>query len=446
MLPIRSFSPADPLFLAILDRGADLEADIGGRAAEIVGIVRRRGGPGLLECVRRFDADLPDLDSLRVSGDEIAAARGRADREFMDSVARAGENIGRFHARQLRRGYVHDDGDGVILARRVLPLARVGIYCPAGTAPLFSSLLMNAIPARLAGVPEIAAAIPPRPDGSVSPRLLAVADWLGLTEIYRMGGAHAIAALAYGAGPVRRVDKITGPGNAYVAAAKRLVFGTVGVDFPAGPSELVILADSGANPDFVAADLLSQVEHGSGREAGVVLTDSVELAKAAAAAAERRLDGLARAGAARLALSRYGAIFVAESIEQALDASNLLAPEHLEIMTREPRKLLGGVLNAGAVFLGPWSSEPVGDYFAGGNHVLPTCGAARFSSGLGVADFQKEMTVMEYSRERLSRTRTDIVRLAEAEGLTAHAEAIKARFAAPPEPEPEPESLPGADF
>ncbi|MDR1520449.1 MAG: histidinol dehydrogenase [Planctomycetota bacterium] len=429
MLEPRSFSPTDPRFLAILARGADLDAELGGQVAGIIQGVRLRGGDGLLEYVRRFDADLPDIDSIRVSPEEIRDATARTSGEFLADVRKAAGNIRRFHSRQGRRDYVNDDGDGVALARRVLPLARVGVYCPAGTAPLFSTLLMNVIPARLAGVPEIAVAIPSRRDGGVHPHMLAVAAFLEIDEIYKMGGAHAIAALAYGAGPVRRVDKIVGPGNAYVAEAKRQVFGTVGIDSPAGPSELAIIADAGADPEFIAADLLSQAEHGSGREAAVLLTDSAELAAAAAAAmAERRLAGLGRSEAVGRALSRYGAIFITQDILQAVDAANVIAPEHLEIMTREPERLLPEVVNAGAVFLGPWSSEPVGDYFAGTNHVLPTNGAARFSSGLGVADFQKEMSVISYSRERLRQAGPAIIRMAEAEGLTAHADAIRARL------------------
>ena len=422
------FSPDHPRFLAITGRSFDMDGDVTRQAAEIVSTVRRGGGPALLEQVRRWDGAALDAESLRVSPKEMSRAVDEAGDEFMGLLERAARNIRKFHQSQVRRGYVHVDGDGVTLARRVLPLDRVGVYCPAGTAPLFSSLLMNVVPARLAGVRDIAVAVPPRGDGSVSPLVLAAAVSLELDEVYRMGGAHAVAALAYGAGPVRRVDKIVGPGNAYVAAAKRLVFGDVGIDSLAGPSEIVIIADDGANPEFAAADMLSQAEHGSGFESGALLTDSARLAEAVCAAVERRLAGLPRAEAVRLALSRYGAVFVVSSLEEAFDAANVMAPEHLEILTREPREWLALVLNAGAVFLGPWSSEPVGDYFAGSNHVLPTCGAARFSSGLGVADFQKEMSVVEYSRERLLKTGSGIVRLAELEGLRAHADAIRARL------------------
>jgi histidinol dehydrogenase len=422
------FSPDHPRFLAITGRSFGLDDEVARRAAEIVSAVRLGGGDALLEQVRRWDGEVPSLESLRVSPAEISRAVDEVGGEFMGLLDQAVKNIRKFHQYQVRRGYVHVDGDGVALAKRVLPLARVGVYCPAGSAPLFSSLLMNVVPAKLAGVGEIAVAVPPRRDGSVSPHILAAAASLELNEIYRMGGAQAVAALAYGAGPVRRVDKIVGPGNAYVAAAKRLVFGSVGIDALAGPSEIAIVADDGADPEFVAADLLSQTEHGSGCESGVLLTDSPGLAEAVCAAVERRLAALSRAEAIRLALSRYGAVFVTASLEEAFDAVNVMAPEHLEILTREPREWLDLVLNAGAVFLGPWSSEPVGDYFAGTNHVLPTCGAARFSSSLGVADFQKDMSVIEYSRERLRKAGPGIIRLAGIEGLSAHAEAVRARL------------------
>lgn len=428
MLDIRQFSPADDRFLAIVGRGSDIDADIGVKVADIIAGIRKGGGAALLEFIRRFDAPLADESAIRVTPEELARARAEAPADFMDAVRQAAANIRNFHQPQLRRSYSRDDGDGVTLAKRVLPISRVGVYCPAGTAPLFSSLLMNVIPANIAGVRKIAVAIPPRRDGSVCPFMLATADFLGLKEIYRMGGAQAVAALAYGAGPVPRVDKIVGPGNAYVATAKRQVFGSVGIDSVAGPSEIVVIADAGANPRYIAADLLSQVEHGSGYESGVVLTDSRALAERVAEETEAMLGRLERADAARAALSRYGALFVCESLEQAVDAANVIAPEHLEIQTRDPRALLAGVINAGAVFLGPWSTEPVGDYFAGTNHVLPTTGAARFSSSLGVADFQKDMSVIEYSRERLARTGRHIFLMAEREGLTAHANAVRVRM------------------
>lgn len=428
MLHIANFSPDEPRFQAIVGRGGEIDTAIGTVVADIVKGVRQGGATALLAYINRFDAPFTSFDAIRVTAAELAGASAEVGAEFMAAIGEAADNIHRFHVLQVRQGYVHDDGDGVILAKRVIPLARVGVYCPAGTAPLFSSLLMNVIPARLAGVKEIAVAIPPRRDGSLSPYMLATAHFLGLDEVYKMGGAHAIAALAYGAGSLRRVDKIVGPGNAYVATAKRQVFGSVGIDAVAGPSEIVVIADSGANSRFIAADLLSQVEHGSGYESAVLLTDSMEIAQAVATQVSAMTAKLERSGAIVRSLSRYGAAFICRDLEEAVDAANRIAPEHLEIMTYHPRHWLERVTNAGAVFLGPWSSEPVGDYFAGTNHVLPTNGAARFSSSLGVADFVKDMSVVEYSRERLTRTGGRIMLMAEKEGLTAHAAAVGVRM------------------
>ncbi len=428
MIEIRSFSPGDERFLAIVGRGGDQDSRLSAQVAAIIADIRAGGIDALLGYIRRFDATLASADAIRVSPAELADAHSRAAPEFLEAVRLAAANIRRFHQLQARQGYEIRDPDGVVLAKRILPIARVGVYCPAGTAPLFSSLLMNVIPAQIAGVREIAVAIPPRKDGAICPHMLATAAFLGLDEIYKMGGAQAVAALAYGAGPVRRVDKIVGPGNAYVALAKRAVFGAVGIDSIAGPSEIVVIADDSANPRYIAADLLSQVEHGSGYESGVVLTDSADVAERVREEALGQLAALPRAEAVERALSRYGAIFVCKSLEEAVDAANVIAPEHLEIQTRDPRGLLPGVINAGAVFLGAWSSEPVGDYFAGTNHVLPTTGAARFSSSLGVADFQKDMSVIEYTRERLRDTGERIVLMAEREGLTAHANAVRVRM------------------
>ncbi|MCC8180636.1 MAG: histidinol dehydrogenase [Planctomycetes bacterium] len=430
MLYKADFSPDDRRFKTIVERGGDIDADIGVAVARIIASVRKDGADGLLSCIRQFDAPFDSIDSIIVRQDELDSAEQEVPAEFMDAVRQAADNIRRFHSHQLRAGYSHDDGDGVILAKRVLPIARVGVYCPAGTAPLFSSLLMNIIPAAIAGVKEIAVAIPPRKDGSLCPYMRATAKFLGVTEMYKMGGAQAIAALAYGAGPVKRVDKIVGPGNAYVATAKRQVFGAVGIDSVAGPSEIVVIADQTANPRFIAADLLSQVEHGSGYESAVLLTNAAALADAVSSEVETMLSMLERADAVRKALSRYGAAFVCKDLASAADAANAIAPEHLEIVTAEPRVLLEWITNAGAVFLGPWSSEPIGDYFAGTNHVLPTTGAARFSSSLGVADFMKDMSVIEYSRARLAKTGNHIILMAEKEQLTAHANAVRVRMEA----------------
>ncbi|MCD8352226.1 MAG: histidinol dehydrogenase [Planctomycetaceae bacterium] len=428
MLPIRQFSPAEPQFLTIVGRAADIDGEIGSAVAAIIADIKKRGSDALVEYANRFDAPLANADALRIPTEAIAAAESKVEPEFLEAIRLATDNVRRFHQPQVRQSYEVNGPGGVTLAKRVLPIFRVGVYCPAGTAPLFSSLIMNVVPAQLAGVRQIAVAIPPRKDGSIDPYMLSTAGHLGVDEIYRLGGAQAIAAFAFGAPPVRRVDKIVGPGNAYVATAKRQVYGMVGLDSVAGPSEIVIIADATANPRYIAADLLSQVEHGSGYESGVVLTDSAELARAVAEETERMTETLSRADAVRRALTRYGGIFVCPDLLTAVDASNVIAPEHLEIQTAEPRRLLAHVVNAGAVFLGPWSSEPVGDYFAGTNHVLPTTGAARFSSSLGVADFQKDMSVIDYSSDSLRDNGERIILMAEKEGLTAHANAIRVRM------------------
>ncbi|MDR0361855.1 MAG: histidinol dehydrogenase [Planctomycetota bacterium] len=428
MLEVRPFSRQDQRFQAILSRDLAMDGEIGRRTAAIVDSIRRDGGDALLRHIRAHDCDFDSLDDIVATPGEFDAARSQVADRFLAAITLARVNIRKFHEYQRRQGYVHDDGDGVRLAKRVVPIARVGVYCPAGTAPLFSSLLMNVVPAQIAGVGEIVAAIPPRRDGSLDPHMLAAARLLGVDVVYKMGGAQAIAALAYGAGPVKPVDKIVGPGNAYVAAAKRMVFGRVGIDSVAGPSEIVIIADHTANARFIAADLLSQVEHGSGFEAGVVLATDRIVAEAVRIEVARMLEKLERAETIGKAFTRYGAIFVCKDLEEAVGAANLIAPEHLELQTQDDGALLPDIENAGAVFVGPWSTEPVGDYFAGTNHVLPTGGAARYSSSLGVADFVKEMSVIEYSAARLRKTGRHIMFMAEAEGLTAHAKAVETRL------------------
>ncbi len=428
MLEVRSFSAEDEKFRQILARGAAADAELRVPVEAVIGAVRERGDAAVREFTLRFDGvDVPP-EKLRVAPEEFEAAQKLVSEEFLTAVALARVNIRRFHEYQRRSGYIHDDGDGVRLAKRVLPLARVGIYCPAGTAPLFSSLLMNVIPAQIAGVGRIQVAVPPGADGRIDPHILVTARLLGVDEIYKIGGAQAIAALALGTASVPRVDKIVGPGNAYVAMAKKLVFGLCGIDSPAGPSEIVVIADDSAKARYVAADLLSQLEHGSGYESGVVLTTSRDLAVGVRIEIDRQLGKLSRAEAVGRALERFSAIYLCRDLAEAVDAANQIAPEHLELMVRDPQALLPEVENAGAVFCGHFSPEPVGDYFAGTNHVLPTGGAARYASSLSVNDFVKDISVIEYSAERLARTGRHILNMAQIEGLTAHAQAVKVRL------------------
>jgi histidinol dehydrogenase len=422
-------------FRAFLQRGRALDIEtqeIEKTARKIVSAVAAEGDAAFFRFTEEFDGVKLSAKSVRVAADEIAAAREGVSADFIGSAQRAAANIRRFHEKQRRGGYCLDDGNGVRLEKIVRPLARVGVYVPAGNAPLFSSLLMCAIPAQIAGVPEIALCVPPKADGSVDAHILACASLLGLGEIYRAGGAQAVAALAFGTESIRRVDKVVGPGNAYVTAAKKLVFGEVGIEGLAGPSEIVVVADETANPAWVAADMLSQAEHGSGYEAAVCLTDSAKTAGCVADEIERQIALLGEAGArARVALERFGLIFVARDLDEALDAANEIAPEHLELQVAEPRALLDRVRNAGAVFLGAASPEPVGDYWCGTNHVLPTGGTARFASSLGVADFLKDISVVEYTEARLAADGERIARLAEVEGLAAHAASVRARLARP---------------
>jgi histidinol dehydrogenase len=432
VLAIRPYRPGDEVFDRILHRSEAADAAIGRQVADIIARVRAEGDAALVEYTRQFDrAELAAAD-LRVDPADLEAAARSVDEDFLTAITNARANIRRFHEYQKQSGYVHDDGEGVLLGKRVLPLASAGVYCPGGTAPLFSSMLMNVVPAQVAGVERIAAATPPQPDGSIDPHILATAHALGLTEVYRLGSAWAVAALAYGTATVAAVDKIVGPGNQYVAAAKRQVFGAVGIDSIAGPSEVVVICDRTAEPRFVAADLLSQVEHGSGLESGVVFTDDAQTAECIAEEVDRQLAQLSRRDAVERSLAEYGAIFLVDSLPEAVEASNRLAPEHLEIQTRDPDALLDGVTNAGAVFVGPWSPEPVGDYYCGTNHVLPTGGAARYASSLGVADFLKNISVVRYSERRLSETARHILLMAEREGLSAHANSVRIRLEPPP--------------
>lgn len=428
MIEIREYSPTDEKFLAIQNRGETMDAEIRDRAQAILDRIRSGGDAALLEAVAAYDKVTLTPGTLRIPDAMLQEARNNVDNDFLTAVTLARVNIRRFHEYQRRSGYVHDDGDGVRLSKRVLPLKRIGIYCPAGQAPLFSTMLMCAVPAQIAGVSSIAVAVPPRPDGTVDPHILAVAGMLDIDDVYVMGGAHAVGALAYGTETVGRVDKIVGPGGPYVTMAKRLVFGTCGIESLAGPSEIVVVADATARARYLAADMMSQLEHGSGYEAGVLFTDSRDLAVGVKIEIEKQAAALPRRDAIARALDRFGGIFLCKNLSDAIAASNALAPEHLELVAENQEELLSEVENAGAVFLGHYSSEPVGDYFAGTNHVLPTAGAARFSSSLSVYDFVKDISVISYSAQRLARTGRHIIKMAETEGLGAHANAIRVRL------------------
>ncbi|MCC3377526.1 histidinol dehydrogenase [Cohnella sp. REN36] len=397
--------------------------------AEIVGAVRREGDAALLRYTEMHDRVKLTSDRLRVDEAEIRAAYDKVEPAFLTALRQAAANITAFHEKQKRGSWMDLQPDGTMLGIVMRPLRRVGLYVPGGKAAYPSSVLMNVLPAKVAGVPEIALVTPPATGGreGIDPYILVAAAEAGVTEMYRVGGAQAVAALAYGTATIPAVDKICGPGNIYVALAKRVVFGAVDIDSIAGPSEIVVLADDSADPRYVAADMLSQAEHDEMASA-VLVTPSERLAQAVAAELDRQVATLPRREIAERSLAQYGAILTVGSLAEGVDVVNKLAPEHLEVITEDPMGLLGTIENAGAIFLGPYSSEPVGDYFAGPNHILPTNGTARFSSPLNVDDFLKKSSLIRYSREALLRDAAGIATLARHEGLEAHARAVEIRL------------------
>jgi len=392
---------------------------------EILAAVRMRGDDALRAFTEKFDR--VTLAAFRVPAEEYEEAEALVKPEVVRALKEAAANIQDFHQRQVRPSWFATRESGTLLGQIVRPLKRVGLYVPGGTAAYPSSVLMNAIPAKIAGVKEIVITTPPGPDGKVNPAILVAARIAGVSEIYKVGGAQAIAALAYGTEQISPVDKIVGPGNLYVALAKREVFGLVSIDMVAGPSEIVVLADDTANPRYVAADLLSQAEHDPLSQA-VLITASASLAEAVQQELARQIADLPRKEIAEAALRDYGAICLVKDLTEGFDMVNRLAPEHLELLIADPFDHLARVENAGAIFLGPYSSEPVGDYFAGTNHVIPTNGTARFSSPLSVDDFVKKSSVVAYSKQDMREHGRKIVALAEQEGLAAHGRAILERL------------------
>lgn len=391
----------------------------------IISDIRFSGDKSLRDYTEKFDR--VRLDSFVVTESEINEAYGKVDSEFISIVREAADNIRSFHEKQLRPSWMTTEENGSILGQKITPLDSVGVYVPGGTAAYPSSVLMNVIPAKVAGVKRIVMVSPPDSDGKLPAAVLVAAKEAGVEEIYKVGGAQAIGALAYGTESIVSVDKITGPGNIYVALAKREVFGDVDIDMIAGPSEIAIIADDSARADEVAADLLSQAEHDP-RACSVLVTPSIVLAEAVAVEVEKQLALLPRKDIASKSIADYGVIYVTSSIEEAVETVNQLAPEHLEILTENGMELLGKIRHAGAIFIGRYSSEPVGDYFAGPNHVLPTNGTARFSSPLNVDDFQKKSSVIIYSEKALKDNGEKIAKFARMEGLEAHARAVELRL------------------
>ena len=394
---------------------------------EIIENVKANKDKALFDYTLKFDKCEINSDNIRVTKEEIDEAIKSLDPEFIEVMKKSAENIRVFHEKQKRNTWIDTKDDGSILGQRILPIEISGVYVPGGTAAYPSSVLINVMPAKVAGVERIIMCTPPGKDGKVNPGTLAAASIAGVTEIYKVGGAQAIAAMAFGTESVPKVDKITGPGNIFVALAKKACFGYVSIDSIAGPSEILVLADETANPRFVAADLLSQAEHDVLASA-ILITTSRKLADEVSTEIDGFLKKLERADIISKSLDNYGYIFVADNMSDAIDATNAVASEHLEIITENPFETMTKVKNAGAIFLGSYSSEPLGDYFAGPNHILPTNGTARFFSPLNVDDFMKKTSIVSYSKDALKKVHKDIELFAKKEGLTAHANSIAVRF------------------
>ena len=410
---------------AVRDRSSDTDRDVTAVVSDIINNVRKNGDKAVEEYTIKFDGKAPDY--YEVPAEEIDKAVAGVDPEFLATLERAAANIRDFHTRQLQQSWLTTKENGVILGQRIRGLERVGLYVPGGTAAYPSSVLMNAIPAKIAGVKELIMVTPPLKNGKPNPDIMAAAKVAGVDRVFLMGGAQAVAALAYGTESVPKVDKIVGPGNIFVATAKKLVYGTVDIDMIAGPSEILVLADETANPKFLAADLMSQAEHDK-LASSILVTTSEKLAEDTVAELERQVSSLSRAEIIEASLSDFGAIIICDDMEKAVEMANGLAPEHLEVCCKSPMDYIGKLDNAGSVFLGDYSPEPLGDYFAGPNHVLPTSGTARFFSPLSVDSFIKKSSFIYYTETALKNDKDDIVRFAQTEGLTAHANSIKVRF------------------
>jgi histidinol dehydrogenase len=423
---------AEKRLAQIVNRGLRIRKKDLAAVRRILDDVRKNGDRAVFSYTRRFDAPDVEIESLRVAPEAFAGLRRRIDPRFLKSLKQAKTQIEAFHVKQRSHSFVHADRDGTLLGQLVRPVEKAGVYVPGGAGgktPLVSSVLMGAIPAKIAGVAEVVMVTPPRADGSVNPHLLAAAEIVGVDAVYIAGSAWGIAALAFGTETIPKVDVIVGPGNIYVTAAKKLLAGEVGIDMIAGPSEILILADHTADPDFIAADLLSQAEHDILASA-MLITDSQEVAERVSRAVAVRLKGLTRKAIAHQSIKRFGLILVVPDLDTAFEIANRIAPEHLELMIEDPLTHLSRVRHAGAVFLGPYSPEPLGDYIAGPNHVLPTAGTARFASALSVEHFLKKTSLIYYSQEAFLKEAQSVIRLADIEGLSAHAGSVHVRLAA----------------
>lgn len=411
----------------LLKRSPNQYDEYADAVAQILNDVKVNKDTAVFAYTERFDKSIITAETIRVTEAEIEEAYGQVEPAVVDAIRKAKANIEAYHAKQKQYSWFDTTENGTILGQKVTPIAAAGVYVPGGKAAYPSSVLMNVIPAKVAGVGRIAMTTPPGKDGKVNPGTLVAAKEAGVTEIYKVGGAQAIAALAYGTESIRKVDKIVGPGNIYVALAKKAVYGHVSIDSIAGPSEILVLADETANPRYVAADLLSQAEHDELASA-ILITTSKELAVKVSEEVDQFVAKLSRKEILQKSLDNYGYIMIAESLEEAIEAANEIASEHLEIVTKDPFMVMTKIKNAGAIFIGEYSSEPLGDYMAGPNHILPTNGTAKFFSPLSVDDFIKKSSIISYSREALEPIYKDIVTFANSEGLTAHANSIAVRF------------------
>ena len=411
----------------LLKRSPNSYGEYEARVQEILDTVREKQDEAVFDYTKKFDGADIHPGNILVTEEEVREAYAQMDENLLRIIRRALANIETYHQKQMQYSWFDSKPDGTMLGQKVTALRRVGVYVPGGKAVYPSSVLMNIMPAKVAGVEEIIMVTPPGKDGKANPTTLVAAKEAGAAAVYKVGGAQAIAALAYGTQSIPKVDKIVGPGNIYVALAKKAVYGHVSIDSIAGPSEILVLADETANPRYVAADLLSQAEHDELASA-ILVTTSRELAEQVSRETDRFIRELSRGEIIQKSLDNYGHILVADTMEDAIDAANEIASEHLEIMTADPYQVMTKIRNAGAIFLGEYSSEPLGDYFAGPNHILPTNGTAKFFSPLNVDDFMKKTSIISYSRQALEKVHGDIETFAESEGLTAHANSIRVRF------------------
>ncbi len=417
----------EDLLNALLKRSPNHYSQYESVVADIIANVRRRGDEALFAYTEKFDKCRINASNIRVTGEEIEAAYQKTDPSLIEAMKHSAENIRAFHEKQLHNSWIDAREDGSLLGQKITPIGLSGVYVPGGKAAYPSSVLMNVIPAKAAGVKKVVMTTPPDPAGEVYAGTLVAADIAGVDEIYKAGGAQAVAAMAFGTESIPKVDKITGPGNIFVALAKKACFGYVSIDSIAGPSEILVIADETANPRYVAADLLSQAEHDELASA-ILITTSEKLAKDVDAEIEELTNRLSRKEIIEKSLENYGYILLVKTMEDAVEAANEIASEHVEILTKDPYAVMTKVRNAGALFLGEYSSEPLGDYYAGPNHILPTNGTAKFFSPLNVDDFLKKTSIISYSKEALEKVHKEIELFAESEGLTAHANSIKVRF------------------